>query len=98
MGADKQDKKTNKVGGGPTRGAPPTPTDAPAEETSETLDPEEAKRRAFRKLKPVGPVMKPLTPEEIDAFRNDPELKERDHLLDAMAKGPEQDDFDPSNP
>jgi hypothetical protein len=42
--------------------------------------------------------MKPLTPEEIDAFRNDPELKERDHLLDAMAKGPDQDDQDPSNP
>jgi len=85
MGADKQDKKTNKA-------------DAPAEETSETLDPEEAKRQAFRKLKPVGPIMKPLSDDEVDALLNDPEIKERDHLLDAMAKGPEQDDFDPSNP
>ncbi len=85
MDADKQDKKTNK-------------TDAPAEEASETFDPETAKRQTFRKLKPVGPIMKPLTPKEIDDFRDDPELKERDHLLDAMPKGPEQDDFDPSNP
>ena len=85
MGADKQDQKTNKA-------------DAPAEETSETLDPEEAKRQAFRKLKPVGPIMKPLSDDEVDALLNDPEIKERDHLLDAMAKGPEQDDFDPSNP
>jgi hypothetical protein len=94
MGADKQKKKTNKVGGGPTQGAPPTPTDAPSEEASKALDPKEAKRQAFRKLKPVGPVMKPLTPEEIDAFRNDPELKERDHLFDALPKGAAVDDQD----
>jgi hypothetical protein len=38
--------------------------------------------------------MKPLTPEEIDAFRNDPELKERDHLFDALPKGAAVDDQD----
>jgi hypothetical protein len=79
MGADKQKKK---------------PGDAPSEEASKALDPEEAKRQAFRKLKPVGPVMEPLTPEEIDAFRNDPELKERDHLFDALPKGAAVDDQD----
>jgi hypothetical protein len=65
------------------------PGDAPSEE---------AKRQAFRKLKPVGPIMKPLTDEEINTMLNDPEIKERDHLADAMPKGPEQDDQDPSNP
>ena len=70
----------------------------PAPESPQPLDPEEAKRRAMRKLKPVGPIMKPLSDDEVDALLNDPEIKERDHLLDAMAKGPEQDDFDPSNP
>ena len=83
MGADKQEKK---------------PGDAPSEEASKALDPEEAKRQAFRKLKPVGPIMKPLTDEEISTMLNDPEIKERDHLADAMPKGPEQDDQDPSNP
>ena len=85
MGADKQGKKTKKA-------------DAPSEEASKALDPEEAKRQAFRKLKPVGPIMKPLTDEEINAMLNDPEIKERDHLADAMPKGPAEDDHDPSNP
>lgn len=79
MGADEQKKK---------------PNDAPSGEETEALDPEEAKRQAFRKLKPVGPIMKPPTPEEIDEFRNDPELKERDHLLDMLPKGREVDDQD----
>jgi hypothetical protein len=79
MGTDKQEKK---------------PGDALSEEASKAPDPEEAKRQAFRKLKPVGPIMKPLTPEEIDEFCNDPELKERDALLDAMPKGREIDDQD----
>ncbi len=79
MGADKQKKK---------------PNDAPSGEASKALDPEEAKRQAFRKLKPVGPVMKPLTPEEIQDFLNDPEIKERDHLRDALPKGAAVDDQD----
>lgn len=80
MGADEQEKKTNKVGG--------------EADASKAADPEEAKRKAFKKLKPVGPVMKPPTPEEIQDFLNDPELKERDHLSDAMPKGREADDYD----
>ena len=68
-----------------------------AAESSQALDPEEAKRRALRKLKPVGPIMKPLSQEEIEAMLYDPEDKEREHLLDAMPKG-EVDDQDPSNP
>ncbi len=70
----------------------------PASESPQPLDPEEAKRRALRKLKPVGPIMKPLSQEEIEAMLYDPEDKEREHLLDAMPKGMEEDDHDPSNP
>ena len=66
-------------------------------ESSQVLDPEEAKRRALRKLKPVGPIMKPLSREEVEAMLYDPEDKERENLLDAMPKG-EVDDQDPSNP
>jgi len=58
------------------------------------VDPEEAKRQAYRKLKPVGPVMKPLSGAELDEMLNDPEDKEREHLLDAMPKGREYDDQD----
>ena len=65
-----------------------------AAESSQALDPEEAKRRALRKLKPVGPIMKPLSQEEIEAMLYDPEDKEREHLLDAMPKGQETDDQD----
>ncbi len=79
MDADDQEKKTNKAGGEP--------------ETTEPVDPEEAKRRARRKLKPVGPIMKPLSDEEIQKLLYDPEDKEREHLLDAMHK-PETDDQD----
>ena len=60
-----------------------------AAESSQPPNPEEAKRQAKRKMKPVGPIMKPLTPEEIEAMLYDPEDKEREHLLDAMTKGPE---------
>jgi len=70
------------------------PNETPSAETDKALDPEEAKRRAFKKLKPVGPVMKPLTDEELNVMLNDPEIKERDHLLDAMPK-PDTDDQDP---
>ena len=79
MDADDQEKKTNKAGG--------------EAETTEPVDPEEAKRRARRKLKPVGPIMKPLSDEEIQKLLYDPEDKEREHLLDAMHK-PETDDQD----
>ena len=79
MGTDKQKKK---------------PNDASSAKASKALDPEEAKRQAYRKLKPVGPIMKPPTPEEIDEFRDDPEVKERDHLLDMLPKGREVDDQD----
>ena len=82
MGTDEQNKKAN---------------DAPPAKASEALDSEEAKRQAFRKLKPVGPIMKALSKEEIESMLYDPEDKEREHLLDAMPKG-EVDDQDPSNP
>jgi hypothetical protein len=70
----------------------------PSPDNAQAVDPEEAKRLAMRKRKPLGPVMKPMTKEQIEALLKDPELAERDNLLDAMAKGPEQDDQDPSNP
>ncbi len=79
MGTDDQKKKTNKAGG--------------EAEPSPPVDPEEAKRKAKRKLKPVGPIMKPLSDEEIKRLLYDPEDKEREHLLDAMAK-PDTDDQD----
>ena len=82
MGADEREKKQN---------------DAFSGDAAKALDPEEAKRQAFRKVKPVGPIVKPLSKEEIDALLNDPEIKEREHLADAMPKG-EVDDQDPSNP
>ncbi len=69
------------------------PNATPAAETSQPVDPEEAKRRAYRKLKPVGPIMKPLSDEEVQRMLYDPEDKEREHLLDAMPK-PETDDQD----
>jgi len=93
MGTDDQKKKTNKAGGSPAQGAPPTPTDAPSAEPSPPVDPEEAKRKAKRKLKPVGPIMKPLSDEEIKRLLYDPEDKERENLLDAMPK-PDTDDQD----
>lgn len=76
--------------------------DEKAQTTSETpdhaqaVDPEEAKRLAMRKRKPLGPVMKPMTKEQIEALLKDPEAAERDGLLDAMPKGwaaDNQDDF-----
>jgi hypothetical protein len=70
----------------------------PSPDRAQAVDPEEAKRLAMRKRKPLGPVMKPMTKEQIEALLKDPEAAERDNLLDAMAKGPEQDDQDPSNP
>ncbi len=69
------------------------PNDTPAAEASQPVDPEEAKRRAYRKLKPVGPIMKPLSEEEVQRMLYDPEDKEREHLLDAMPK-PDTDDQD----
>ena len=82
MGADEQKKQ---------------PNEAPPAETAQALDPEEAKRQAYRKKKPVGPIMKPLSHKELDDLVNDPEIKEREHLLDAMPQG-EEDNQDPSNP
>lgn len=78
MSADKQKKK---------------PNDASSAEETQALDPEEAKRQAYRKKKPVGPTMKPLSNEELDDLVNDPEIKERDHLADAMPRLG-TDDFD----
>jgi hypothetical protein len=94
MDTDDQEKKTNKAGGGLAQGAPPTPTDTPSAKTSQPADPEEAKRKARRKLKPVGPIMKPLSDEEIKRLLYDPEDKERENLLDAMPKGLDYDDQD----
>ena len=82
MSADEQEKK---------------PGDASSADALQAPDPEEAKRQAYRKKKPVGPIMKPLNDAELDALINDPEIKEREHLLDAMPKG-DVDDQDPSNP
>ena len=79
MSADKQEKQ---------------PNETPSAEIGEALDPEEAKRQAYRKKKPFGPIMTPLSIEELDDLVNDPEIKERDHLADAMPKGREADDFD----
>jgi len=73
----------------------PRQPEGAAAEPVPPLDPEEAKKQAWRKLKPVGPIMKPLTEEEINELLGDPEIKERDHLLDAMPKGQEIDDQDP---
>ena len=71
-------------------------TDDQANKTEkvEASDPEETKRQALKKLKPVGKIMKAPTPEEIQDFLNDPEVRERDHLSDAMPKGPMVDDLD----
>src|SRR5437870_13597739 len=93
MDTDDQEKKTNKAGGDPAQGAPPTPTDTPSEETPEPVDPVEAKGRAYRELKPVGPIMKPLSDEEVQRMLYDAEDKEREHLLDARPK-PDTDDHD----
>ncbi len=65
-----------------------------SDEQKQNANPDEEKIKAYRKLKPVGPVMKPLTDAEIDDVRNDPEVKERDALLDALPKGREIDDQD----
>ncbi len=70
------------------------PNDAPSGETSKASDPEEAKRQAYRKLKPVGPVVKPLSDEEVQKLLYDPEDKERENLLDALPKGRDTDDQD----
>ena len=57
----------------------------PDDETK--LSEEDAKRQALRKRKPLGDVVKPLTKEQIEALLGDPEVKERDNLLDALPKG-----------
>jgi hypothetical protein len=63
-------------------------------DNAQAVDPEEAKRLAMRKRKPLGPVMKPMTKEQIEALLKDPEAAERDNLLDAMPKGAAADDQD----
>jgi hypothetical protein len=55
------------------------------------LSEDERKRRAMRKRKPLGAVVKPLTKEQIQALLGDPEAKEREHLSDALPKGWDQD-------
>ena len=74
----------------------PRTEDQAAKDGAPPVTPEEAKRLAMRKLKPMGPVMKALTKEQIEAMLWDPETAERDHLLDALPKGWDndyQDDF-----
>ena len=69
---------------------PPQP--APnAELPEDPQDAEEAKHVAMRKRKPLGEPVKPLTKEQIDALLWDPEVKERDHLSDALPKGWDED-------
>ena len=63
----------------------------PVSDKAEVLSEEEAKRQAMRKRKPLGDVVKPLTKEQIEALLRDPEVKERDNLLDALPKGWDQD-------
>ena len=63
----------------------------PVSDNAEVLSDEDAKRQAMRKRKPLGDVVKPLTKEQIEALLRDPEMKERDHLLDALPKGWDQD-------
>jgi hypothetical protein len=60
-------------------------------EVDQPLSEEEAKRQALRKKKPLGPVVKPLTKEQIEEILRDPELAERNHLSDAMPKGWDDD-------
>jgi len=78
---------------------PPSPVshhdEAPSEEKT-ILSEEDAKRQAMRRRKPLGDIVKPLTKEQIEALLRDPEVKERDNLLDALPKGWDndyQDDF-----
>jgi integrase len=75
----------------PSQSAPPDPG---AQESAPPADPEEAKRLAMRKRKPLGEVVKALTKEEIEAMLWDPEQAERDHLLDALPKGWDNDYHD----
>lgn len=70
--------------------SPPLPGEEP-EGSAEPMDAEEAKRQALRKRKPLGPVVKPLSKEQIEELLKDPEIKERDNLLDALPKGWDQD-------
>ena len=63
----------------------------PVSDNAEVLSEEDAKRQAMRKRKPLGDVVKPLTKEQIEALLRDPEVKERDNLLDALPKGWDQD-------
>jgi hypothetical protein len=66
----------------------------PSPETNDqqpALSEEEAKKRALRKRKPFGPVVKPLTKEQIEALLGDPEVKERENLSDALPKGYDTD-------
>jgi hypothetical protein len=75
----------------------PSPTEQESEKPnlpaseSPVLSDEDAKRQAMRKRKPLGPVVKPLSKDEIDRLLGDPEIKERDHLSDALPKGWDED-------
>jgi hypothetical protein len=72
----------------------PQAPDQATQEDGPSAGSEEAKRLAMRKRKPLGPVVKALTKEEIEAMLWDPELAERDHLLDALPKGWDNDYHD----
>jgi hypothetical protein len=78
---------------------PPSPDsrhDEALPEEKNSLPEEDAKRQAMRKRKPLGDIVKPLTKEQIEALLRDPEVKERENLLDALPKGWDndyQDDF-----
>jgi hypothetical protein len=59
----------------------------PRPDNETKLSEEDAKRQALRKRKPLGDVVKPLTKEQIEALLRDPEVRERENLLDALPKG-----------
>ena len=70
---------------------PPEQPAPNAELPDDPQDAEAAKRLAMRKRKPLGEPVKPLTKEQIEALLWDPEMKERDHLSDALPKGWDED-------
>lgn len=78
----------------PSQSATPDPAEPGSREGTPPADSEEAKRLAMRKRKPLGEVVKALSKEEIEAMLWDPEQAERDHLLDALPKGWDNDYHD----
>ena len=82
----KRNEKSAKQGDGASSKAD---DDAKAQDVQVTD--EDAKRQEMRKRKPLGEVVKPLTKEQIEALLGDPEVKERENLIDALPKGWDND-------